>query len=191
MVSKTEYKTMNAIKYFVLNTKKMSLTKLFKLLYFLDLRYFSKYGLNITLLDYYTFPFGPVPAELYNKISTNQLPEYLINDISFAKQKDSDYERNPLYLIKCKNPKIDLECFAPYELETLKEVADIFLDVDANTISDISHFKNQPWDITKNTLGMGKLIDFELIFDENSNVDIESIREYINLQKELKADGRI
>ncbi|MGA2298775.1 MAG: Panacea domain-containing protein [FCB group bacterium] len=187
----TEKKIVNAIKYFVRNTNNIGLTKLFKLLYFLDLMYFKKHGLKVTLLDYFTYDFGPVPAELYKQISSENLPDFITKEIKFTKEPDDDELKNPRYKIILKNPKIDMSCFTPYERKILEEVSYIYKDVDANLITEISHFKNQPWDLTKKNKGMYKLIDFELAIDEESTMDIEEIREYITLQKELKINGRI
>jgi uncharacterized phage-associated protein len=191
MNSITENKIVNAIKYFVRNTDNVGLTKLFKLLYFLDIMYFKKHGLKVTMLDYYTFDFGPVPVELYKQISRNQLPEYISKDIAFIKEADNDEMKSPKYKINIKNKQIDLDSFSPYERKMLEEVAFLFKEVDANLISEISHFNNHPWDITKKEKGMLELIDFELALDENNDLDIDEIREYINLQKEMKVDGRI
>jgi len=186
-----ENKIVNSIKYFVKNTDKIGLTKLFKLLYFLDLMYYKEHGLQVTLLDYYTYDFGPVPVELYKQITSNNLPDYLNNHIQFTKETGNDEFKNPKYRIKLKNQTIDINCFAPYEMKMLEKVAFIFKEADANLISEISHFKNQPWDITKKTKGMFKPIDFELCLDEETTLDPEEIKEYITLQKELKNDGRI
>ncbi|OGU18267.1 MAG: hypothetical protein A2X61_15755 [Ignavibacteria bacterium GWB2_35_12] len=187
----TDQKILNAIKYFLKNTKNVRLTKLFKLLYFLDFMYFGKHGLSVTCLDYYTYPFGPVPKDLYQKISNNELPEFYNKELQFIKEKGNDELSNPIYTINLKSRNIDLGCFSFYEKEMLKQVGEIFEDADANVMTEASHFKNLPWDKTKNTKGMFQLIDYELALDKDSSIDIDNIREFFTLQKELKADGRI
>ena len=187
----TDQKILNAIKYFLKNTKNVRLTKLFKLLYFLDFMYFGKHGLSVTCLDYYTYPFGPVPKDLYQKISNNELPEFYNKELQFIKEKGNDELSNPIYTINLKSRNIDLGCFSFYEKEMLKQVGEIFEDADANVMTEASHFKNLPWDKTKNTKGMFQLIEYELALDKDSSIDIDNIREFFTLQKELKADGRI
>ncbi|MCL5991168.1 MAG: Panacea domain-containing protein, partial [Bacteroidetes bacterium] len=173
----TDQKILNAIKYFLKNTKNVRLTKLFKLLYFLDFMYFGKHGLSVTCLDYYTYPFGPVPKELYLKISNNELPEFYNKEMQFIKGKGNEEFSNPVYTINLKNRKIDLDCFSFYEKEMLKQVAEIFKEADANVMIEASHFKNLPWDKTKNTKGMFQLIDYELALDKDSSIDIDNLRE--------------
>ena len=191
MENLTEHKILNAIKYFIKNTNNVRLTKLFKLLYFLDFMYFEKHGLSITCLDYFTYPFGPVPQELYHKISNEELPEIITKEIQFIKEKGNDELSNPIYKINLKNKKIDMSCFSFYEKEMLKQVAEIFYDADANAMTEASHLKNLPWDKTRITKGMYQMIDYELALDKDSSIDLENFKEYLILQKELKTDGRI
>lgn len=91
----TEQKIINGIKYFVSNTKNIGRTKLFKLLYFWDFIHFKKYGLTVTGYDYYTFPFGPVPKDLYDKIINNTLTPSFKNELEFDLiEDDNEIESN-------------------------------------------------------------------------------------------------
>ncbi|HEV7681080.1 MAG TPA: Panacea domain-containing protein [Pyrinomonadaceae bacterium] len=51
------------------------MTKLFKLLYFLDFEHYKKTGRSVTGLKYFAWPMGPVPVSLKDEISHPE--EYL------------------------------------------------------------------------------------------------------------------
>ena len=88
----TNKKILSGIKYFVKNTQHVGRTKLFKLLYFWDFLYFKKYGLSVTGYQYYTFPFGPVPLELYNQIIEDKLPDELKKELVIIDDDSSEDE---------------------------------------------------------------------------------------------------
>ena len=57
-------KLINAIIYFVRNTKHCHKLKLFKLLSFLDFEHYRQTGRSVTGLHYDAWPKGPVPSHL-------------------------------------------------------------------------------------------------------------------------------
>jgi len=191
MPTLTENKILNSIKYFKKNTKKFGLTKMFKLLYFLDFMYLKKHGLEVTTLEYFTYDFGPAPDELYKQIRSNSLPIYLKDEIKFTKDINNEEFLNPQYQINIKRPVPDLSYFTPYERQMLEEVAFIFKEADAETMTEASHLKNQPWYKTLNSKGKYKKIDFELALDDDSEIDLDELLEYLDIQREQKLDGRI
>ncbi|MBD3338068.1 MAG: DUF4065 domain-containing protein [Candidatus Lokiarchaeota archaeon] len=188
----TEHKILAGIKYFVKNTKNVGRTKLFKLLYHWDFIHFKKYGLSITGYDYYTFPFGPVPLKLYQQIESDNLPDLLKNDIKivedFNEEEDNQYKRFKVIL---KNKKIDLDWLSPNEIKILEEVSFVFKDATAKQMTEITHLPNTPYDKTKNEKGMRHIIDYFLAIDEESELDLEIIKERFNTQKDLLSDADI
>lgn len=189
----TEQKILTGIKYFIANTKNVGCTKLFKLLYFWDFMHFKKYGLSVTGYEYHTYPFGPVPFDLFKMIKEKKLPEEWKNEIVIIKEKTESEFRDECtyYTIKLKKRKIDLDILSPNEQAVLENVAEIFRDVKATEISDISHLPNQPWDTTLKRKGMNKVIDYFLAIDNETPLDKETIEERFKLQRELLASGRI
>jgi len=188
----TIYKILNGIKYFVKNTKYVGRTKLFKLLYFWDFFHFKKYGFSVTGYTYYTFPFGPVPKELYEQIDKDNLPSEFVKEFKIipddsSKDEFSEYKK---FRIILKDIKIDLDWLSPIEKETLKNVADIFKYATGTEMSEITHLRNSPYDKTKKEFGLRKPIDYKLAFDNESTLDEETIKEYIELQKEIFYNGR-
>jgi uncharacterized phage-associated protein len=190
-MSITEEKILNGIKYFVKHTKNVGRTKLFKLLYFWDFIYFKNYGMSVTGYDYYTYPFGPVPKELYDDIINNELPDFLRGNLSIIEdvQKEDDNDEFKRFKVVLKSKKIDYDCFSPNELKVLEDVANIFKETTAREMTEITHLHNTPW---YKTFKHGKIIpiDYFLAIDEETKLDREEIEERFTLQKELLADGR-
>jgi len=58
-------KLINVMVYFAQNTQKCGKVKLFKLMYFLDFEHYKQIGRSVTGLNYYAWPMGPVPVDLY------------------------------------------------------------------------------------------------------------------------------
>jgi len=187
----TEQKILNGIKYFITKTKNAGRTKLFKLLYFWDFIHFKRFGMSITGYDYYTFPFGPVPKKLFNQIINDNLPQSFKDNLIILEEKSEDENDNyKQFKFLLKNKKIDLDWLTPNELDVLKEVAFIFKDSSAKEMTEITHLPNTPWSKTAKN-GMGKVIDYMLAIDHKNTLDLETIKERFDLQKELLSDGRI
>ena len=186
----TEEKILNGIKYFVIKTHNVGRTKLFKLLYFWDFMHFKKYGMNVTGYEYYTYPFGPVPKELYDYINKNELPEFLSGKLSIIEDDEEDEEDSfKRFKVVLEKRKVESDCFSPNEYAILEEVAYIFKEATAKQMTDITHLKNTPFDKTQKQ-GMFIPIDYFLAIDEETELDIEEIKERFTLQKEMFADGR-
>lgn len=185
-----EQKILTAIKYFAKTTNHLGRTKLFKLLYFWDFRYFSKHGKSITGYDYSTYPFGPVPEELYTKIKENRLSEEftanfeIINDS--VEDENDDYKR---FKILLKKKDINFECLTKYEKDSLDEVVEIFKDCTAKDMVESTHLPNTPWSKTKKEKGMNQYIDYFLAVDKDTPLDTEEIQERFSLQKALTHNG--
>ena len=185
-----EQKILNAIKYFVKHTKHVGRTKLFKLLYFCDIAYFEKYGKTITGLKYFTYPFGPVPKDLYEQIKNDNPPEYFNNNINIIEDNEDDlddgYKR---FKVLLQNKKIDLDVFTPNEKKILDDIVFIFKDATASQMTEASHFHNSPWKITLDTKGLMEEIDFLLAKSQNTPFDDEEIKERMFLRENLTHNG--
>ncbi|MBU4445258.1 MAG: SocA family protein [Candidatus Marinimicrobia bacterium] len=185
----TIYKILNGIKYFVSNTRHVGRTKLFKLLFFWDFLHFKEYGLSITGYQYYTFPFGPVPVELYDQIINNNLPPALQSELKII-QDDEDEYKYKTFRVALKNKQIDYDWLTPNEIKILERVVLLFRDLTARDMTEITHLPNSPYDKTLKDFGMNKPIDYRLAIDKDSPLDQETVEEYIALQKEIYHHGR-
>jgi uncharacterized phage-associated protein len=179
----TEQKIINAIIYFVKNTKDCKKTKLFKLLYYLDFMHFKRHGLSVTGYDYITMPYGPVPAKLLEQFDNNNFPAEF--NKHFAVEKITDEGDKYSFKINLKTKKADLEWFTPNELSVLEEVTEIFKEAPAKDIVEATHFRNTPWYKTVKEKGIGKQIDYFLALDDEATLSREEIEERFRLQKEL------
>jgi uncharacterized phage-associated protein len=176
-------KLLHAILYFSTHVKNPSKVKIFKLLYFLDFEHFKETGRSVTNLDYYAYDFGPVPKELYQEVGDNKPPidfSPFLTIVPF-KSEESGKEGG---MFKAKQ-KPNLSVFSPREQNILERLTEIFRDVDARLISDISHFKNHPWDKTIKEKGKFAKIDYVLAIDSESKVSLEDAVESMKERKEM------
>ena len=91
-VSHQREKLLNAIIYFIANTKRCHTLKLFKLLYFLDFEHFRQTGQGVTGLRYVAWPKGPAPDELWRELDAPR-PD-LAKAVSVIRRsgRDPDYD---------------------------------------------------------------------------------------------------
>lgn len=183
-------KIINAIKYFVKNTKYVGRTKLFKLLYYWDFYFFEKHGKSITGFKYYTYPFGPVPKEFYDHIIEEDLPDFYKNQITLEEDKNIDFDDGfKRFKVSLNDNKVDLDVFTPYEKEMLEHVAFIFEAATAKDMTEATHFPNTPWSRTLEKEGKFKEIDYFLAKSEDTPFDEEEIRERMYLREKLLHNG--
>jgi uncharacterized phage-associated protein len=176
-------KLLNAILYFAANVKNPSKVKIFKLLYFLDFEHFKQTGRSVTNLDYFAFDFGPVPKDLYQEVGNNDPPidfSPYLTIVPFTSEESG--KKGGMFKAK---QKPNLKVFSPREQDILNRLAEMFRDVDAKMISDISHFKNHPWDRTMKEKGKFAQIDYTLAIDKESKVPLEDAVNFLKERKEM------
>jgi len=169
-------KLLNAVLYFARNTKHVNLTKLSKLLYFLDFTHFGQTGYPSIGLKYYTFEWGPVPKDFWSEIKDGNVPADFKGKLALIPQKDdlnSSYKEIEVRAIK----KEDLSLFTPREVKLLENLSFIFKEARGHEMSEVTHLPKQPWDITMKKSGKNKPIDYLLSLDEKSKVSLDDARE--------------
>lgn len=184
-------KLLHAILYFVKNTRNLNLTKLLKLLYFLDFTHFRETGYPSIGLKYYTFPRGPVPRDFWLEIRDGRIPADFQDKLAALPLAD---ELAPAYReiqFRAKaNP--DLSVFTPREMSIMRKLADIYRDAKAWQMSEITHLPKRPWDITMRQGGQNVLIDYLLALDEGSDLDpseaAESLQEHFEVASNFHID---
>lgn len=181
-------KLTQAVLYFTKNVKNPSKVKIFKLLYFLDFEHFKETGRSVTNLDYFAYDFGPVPKDFYQEVGDNTVPKDFANFLTivpFASEESG--KKGGMFSPKPK-AKLDISVFTPREKKILEKLAFIFKEVDASLISDVSHFKNHPWDKTIKTKGKLAKIDYQLAFDSDDTTSLEgALRSSIERQEMIQA----
>ncbi|MFZ5515155.1 MAG: Panacea domain-containing protein [Candidatus Zhuqueibacterota bacterium] len=187
-----EQKIINGIKYLVKHTNNVGRTKLFKLLFFWDFIHFKRFGMAVTGYDYYTYPFGPVPKELYDQITKENLPVEFKNEFIIIEDcEDDDDNKFKKFKVVSRNTKIDLDWLSPNEKNVLEEVALIFKYASAKEMTEITHLHNSPWDKTIKEKGEFQKIDYFLAVDDETTLDMDTIKERYYIQKDLLKDGRL
>ena len=133
-------KLVNAIVYFGQHTKKCGMTKLFKLLYFLDFEHYKKTGRSVTGLRYFAWPMGPVPVSLKEELSQ---PEADLGEKIIIREVPTRFEQ-PLRLIEAKGT-FDPAHFSKREIRMLKELANEYKDSTADEMIEATHLETLPW----------------------------------------------
>lgn len=181
-------KLLNATLYFAKNTKRVNLTKLSKLLYFLDFIHFKQLGYPSIGLEYYAFDKGPVPREFWSEIKDGNVPEDFEGKLALIPKADAlpPYDKEiEVHAIE----KADLSIFTPREIEILEDLTFIYKEANARDISEVTHLPKQPWDITRKTTGKNKLIDYLSSIDEKSEIGldyaVDSLKEHFELVHNL------
>ncbi|MBF0346000.1 MAG: SocA family protein [Nitrospirae bacterium] len=180
LINHNREKLLNAIVYFLTKTKNCGITKLCKLLYYLDFLHFKETGRSVTGLIYYAWEFGPVPQTLYKEVRNNPLPD-LQESIYLTSNKNE-----PIVAMKAKK-RFDDKYFSKRELRILENVAFIFKDIKAEEIIEASHLPNHPWDKTIKTKGLKSEIDYTLAIDKSDeSISLEEALERISDSKVIR-----
>ena len=153
-------KLLNAVIYFAKNVKIASKLKIFKLLYFLDFKHFQETGKSVTNLDYYALDWGPVPCDFYGEVKDNELPKDFSDYLMIEQFKSENSEKSGGIFKPKLKVQPNMKVFSPREKRIMCELVEIYKDVDAKLISDVSHFKNHPWDKTRKDKGANQPIDY-------------------------------
>jgi uncharacterized phage-associated protein len=171
-------KLLNAVLYFAKSTKRPNLTKILKLLYFLDFTHFKQTGYPSIGLEYYTWVRGPVPKNFYEEVKDGNVPEDFAGKFAIipSTRWEEEYPERKEYIFKAiEKPNTDV--FTPRELGIIKHLCDIYRDATANQMKEITHLRNTPWDTTKRTKGLHQYIDYLLSIDNTSPLSVDEARE--------------
>jgi len=183
LIDKSKEKLINSILYFCKNTKYLTQTKLYKLLYFLDFMHFRETGRSVTGLTYYAWEMGPVPKKLYLEIKQQKAPKEILECIRVHKDEGAD-ETKMITFEKSREP--NMRVFSEREKELLEKVAFIFQEAKAEHMVEVTHLKNQPWEKTIKTKGMKETIDYLLALDDNALISEDIARERLAVSNEMK-----
>lgn len=171
-------KLLNAVLFFAKNTKHPNLTKMLKLLYFLDFTHFKQTGYPSIGLEYYAWEKGPVPKKFWVEVKDGIIPDDFGGKLAIfilENQEDPLLSRKELLFKAIAKP--DLTVFTPREIEILEHLADIYRDTPAYLMSEVTHLRNEPWDTTKKTKGLNNPIDYLLCLDEEAGISLDEARD--------------
>ncbi|MCG8056380.1 MAG: SocA family protein [Candidatus Thiodiazotropha endolucinida] len=174
LIDRSREKLINAIIYFVQNTKYCGKTKLFKLLYFLDFEHFSITGRSVTGLDYYAWPKGPVPVEIFDEIDSPK--ETLKDAVQVSKKKAFNGKvMNNIVPIR----KFSAEHFSKRELKLLEALSKEYSDSYAENMIEATHLENLPWHQVYEVKGLKQqIIPYDLALKKSEYEQaIKNVRE--------------
>ena len=177
---------LNAVLFFAKETKHANITKISKLLYFLDFTHFKQTGYPSIGLKYYAFEKGPVPKDFWLEVKDGNVPEDFEDKLALIPKRDEIAPNFKEIEFKAKtktNP--DLSVFTPREIKILGDLAFIFRDAKAWEISEVSHLLNQPWDITRRQKGVNSPIDYLLAIDKKADINLEDAEESLKEHFEI------
>jgi hypothetical protein len=154
-------KLVNAINYFVRNTKHCHTLKLFKLLNFLDFEHYRQTGFSVTGLQYKAWPQGPVPSQLWHELQ-NKIGDDLRRSVAVVQVKDDltdQLVRRDLRAVAEFDPKY----FSKRELKLMGLLVEFFAETPGADMSKFSHATGLPWGkVYRNGAGKWKDIPYEL-----------------------------
>ncbi len=160
-------KLKNAVLYFVKHDKTVGLTKLMKLLFYLDFRLYRKCGESLSGQVYEAWPFGPVPTDVWRELHEKE--DHHIGLKTVVKiipvREDPREEATGIKLAVVPGAKFSDKYFNGREYRELVNISEIFKNRPAQMIVDASHARNTPWDVIRKTKGLGEIIDYELALD--------------------------
>ena len=132
-------KLINVMISFAHNTKKCGKVKLFKLMYFLDFEHYKQTGRSVTGLNYYAWPMGPVPVDLYAEFD---LPAV---DMLSSVQFEPIPIKNGLMIYIKPIAEFDNSYFSKRELRIMDELASEYYDTSAEDMIEATHLEHKPW----------------------------------------------
>ncbi|MCJ2088802.1 SocA family protein [Methylobacterium sp. E-005] len=132
----------NAIIFFVGNTRNLAKIKLFKLLYFLDFEHYKQTGRSVTGLDYSAWKMGPVPKDLFDEIECPS--DDLAAAIKFG-EKYISFDRPPMLVITPLK-EFSSEHFTKREMRLLRDLSKEYYNARADEMIEATHLENMPWD---------------------------------------------
>ncbi len=184
-------KLLNAVLFFAKNTKYTSMSKILKLLYFLDFKHFKQTGYPSIGLKYDAFRKGPVPRSFWLEIKDGNVPEDFKDKLALLiKRDDLDQRSKEIEFRNIVDP--DLSIFTQREKEILDNLAFVFKEARAWEMSEVTHLKNEPWDRTIKKCGENRPIDYILAIDREAEISLddakESVKEHFEAVNNLYLD---
>ena len=157
------------------------MTKLFKLLNFFDFDHFAQTGYPAIGLRYETFEHGPVPRQLWLDVKDAEPPQDIARVVQ-ATEKRWQFNKESREVEFRAKPKAmpNMDVFSPREQRILEKLAFIYVDATATQMSEISHEKEKPWQITKAKHGLNAEIDYMLARGDDSQISRDEAQQSLN-----------
>lgn len=183
-------KLKNAVLYFVQKDKTVGLTKLMKLLFYLDFRLYRQTGESLTGEKYEAWNFGPVPADVWRELRLGEDAGMGLMDVIkvYPVKEDPRDEATGIKLAPDSKAKFSDYYFTGREVQELKNVSEMFNGLSATLVVKAAHTRNDPWDVTLKKLGEKAHIDYELALegmDDEEKSYIHEVRDDARMMESL------
>lgn len=165
-ITHQQEKLSDAILFFLRHTKLCGITKLLKLLFFLDFKHFQQTGRSVTGQVYRAWPKGPAPSNIWRELK-NGAPTFLSDVVSVTYIPNEENGRT--FAKMSPKRQFDGRFFSKREQRILEELAEIYRDASASDMVEITHLRNSPWDRTLKQQGTDAPIDYMLAIDGGSD----------------------
>lgn len=182
LITYEKEKLADAVIFFATKTRRCGITKLFKLLNYLDFIHFRETGRSVTRLSYDAWEKGPVPAKLWKSIKDGS---YAFSD-SVLFENITDDESLRVFTKILPRRKFDGKFLTKREKRIMDLLAEIYRDATADEMTEISHLPGEPWDKTRKTKGMFKKISYWLAIDDLDQESKEKITERVEEMREIR-----
>ncbi len=139
LINHQREKLINVMVYFAQNTQKCGKVKLFKLMYFLDFEHYRQIGRSVTGLNYYAWPMGPVPVDLYAEFDVPAA------DMLSRVQFESISVKNGLMINIKPIAEFDPSHFSKRELRLMEQQANQYHNTSAEEMIEATHLEYKPW----------------------------------------------
>ena len=186
IIEHSDEKLRNAVLIFATRTKYVGITKLMKLLYYLDFWHYKETGFPVTGQSYKAWPCGPVPKKVWDEVKENCASYGLSNVIRVAKIPYSE-DVIGLKVIPCPGAKVNERVFSRRERRIIERIIEIFAEAKTHDMVTASHERGEPWARTIKSCGEGCEIKFELILSGVTPEAREQITELQNFDREARA----
>ncbi|NQT31127.1 MAG: SocA family protein [Deltaproteobacteria bacterium] len=179
-------KLLNAVLYFASKTKKPNLTKILKLLYFLDFTHSKETGYPSINLIYFAWEKGPVPKDFYEEVKDGNVPDDFADKLTVlpSDRWEQTHPERKEYIFKPLE-EADMSVFTPRELKIINNLCDIYRDATASQMTEITHLPKEPWETTKKIKGLFERIDYLLSIDDTSPLSLEEAEERLTEHFEM------
>ena len=161
MTNRQKEKIRNAVLYFVTHDNTVGLTKLMKLLFYLDFRTLQANERDVTGLVYRTWEHGPVPVDVWRELKdhSNDLNlSSVVKAVPFI--EDPRDEPAGVRLRAVHGAKFSDRYFSPAELKELQNVSKMFKDLPASKVVEASHGRKELWSQVQGATGRQKISGF-------------------------------
>lgn len=145
-------KILNVVQFFIAKIGATFITKMNKLLFYVDFLHYRRYGYGITGITYKALPYGPVPENwgtLYGSLPGVEMEEYVYP--------------NGLSGVRLESAINNTQAFTESELDAVETVCKLFEATSAGEISQISHCE-KGWRDNQQNRGR---ISYQFAFDLN------------------------